>query len=111
MLFKPNPFKTFKIPKIKRYEPKPYFYVQHLPKPSICPMCDIEESMSDKSLFNLTEWQKYKNQLTHLEKNGDGQTKVGHQIRSTLISLWNKLTPEQQKEMALKYIPQTEFSS
>ena len=62
------------------------------------------------SSSNLLEWQKYKSQLIKLEEDGDGHGRTATQVRATLIQLWNKLAPEQQREMAMKYIPQSSFS-
>lgn len=51
-----------------------------------------------------SECMKYKDRLALLEKAGQGNGKDATKIRSTLINIWNKCTPEQQKIIAVKYI-------
>jgi hypothetical protein len=58
----------------------------------------------------MAEYEKYKAQMTSLETQGDTTSKNAISIRTMLFQLWNKLTPEQQREIAKKYIPSGSFS-
>jgi hypothetical protein len=59
--------------------------------------------MSDsKHYFN--EYKKVRNSLDLMVKLGDGDSKDAHKVRSILIDYWNKMKPEDQKEIAKIYI-------
>ncbi len=59
--------------------------------------------MSDADYYP-NEYKKYKEEVRKLEDSGSGGTKEAGKIRAQLIALWNKMTPQQQKEIAIKYV-------
>ena len=59
--------------------------------------------MSDADYYP-NEYKKYKEEVKKLEDTGAGTTKEAGKIRAQLIALWNKMTPQQQKEIAIKYV-------
>ncbi len=59
--------------------------------------------MSDADYYP-NEYKKYKEEVKKLEDTGAGTSKEAGKIRAQLIALWNKMTPVQQKEIAIKYV-------
>lgn len=51
----------------------------------------------------IDAWIETKKELSRLEEIGEGSSKIAIQVQSRLIALWNKLPPQQQKEIAIKY--------
>ena len=60
--------------------------------------------MSDERYF-INEYKKYKQQIEELERKGEGESKNCTKLRQMLINVWNKMTPPQQREIAVTYIP------
>ena len=55
----------------------------------------------------LDAWVEQKNELTRLEHSGEGESKIAHIVHGKMILYWNKLTPQQQKDIAIKYCPES----
>ena len=55
----------------------------------------------------MTAWIENREKLEKLQAKGEGDSKIAHQLRAQMIAWWNKMKPQQQKEIAIKYCPES----
>ncbi len=68
----------------------------------------VQTTLWVNSMANYKDaWVEQKNEMTRLENKGEGNSKAAQQVRARMIQYWNKMTPQQQRDIAMKYCPDT----